>query len=269
MQWSKRIGQWFGIEVRVHATFGLLLLWVLGGVLSDTGSLTQALLNLAFVLAIFTFVVLHEYGHALTARRFGIRTRGITLYPIGGVAMLEGMPEDPREELLIAAAGPAVNFALAAGIWLLSQVTVGGAGGLGALAEWMVDANLVMGVFNLVPALPMDGGRILRSLLSMRMQAPDATAIASRVARTVAVLMGGYAMWQGQSTLAFIAVFVWIAAGAEARAARVAGASGQRRRRPAVPRTQVFRAREPGGTRDDGLHVVFGRDGRRLFIGQL
>lgn len=265
MNWSTRIGEWFGIEVRVHATFGLLLLWVATSALSDTGSLLAVAVNLALVAAVFAFVVLHEYGHALTARRFGVRTRGITLYPIGGVAMLERMPREPVQELLIAVAGPAVNFALAAGLWLASQLLFGGVGPLGGL---LIGANLVMGLFNLVPALPMDGGRMLRAGLSMRMDSARATALAARVARVVAVAMGLLgAFWDGHGMLMFIALFVWLAAGSEERAARVAQFVEQRARGPR--RVQVFRASEPLQDEEDGLHVVFGPDGRRIFVGRL
>ena len=114
MKWSCKLGSPFGIDVHVHASFLLLLAWVGFGAYSDTHSALAVLVSVLFVSALFCLVVMHEYGHALTARHFGIRTQRITLYPIGGVAMLQSMPTRPREQLLIALAGPAVNYVLAA-----------------------------------------------------------------------------------------------------------------------------------------------------------
>jgi len=232
MKWSYRIGEWFGIGVHVHLTFGLLLGWVALGTLADTGSLPAMLMSVAFVLSLFGFVVLHEYGHALTARHFGIRTRSITLYPIGGVAALEGMPESPRAQALVAIAGPAVNFFLAGALsgvgWLLGAnplAAAGSGGALGTLLGLMVQANLVLGLFNLLPALPMDGGRVFKALLSMRMDPQRATAIAARVARVVAIGMGLYGLFgdPARPMLVAIAMFVWVASAAEARYARAWG----------------------------------------------
>lgn len=222
MRWSYRLGEWFGIGVHVHLTFVLLLAWIA----LSSGSLASVL----FVMALFSFVVMHEYGHALTARYFGIRTRQITLYPIGGVASLEGMPERPGAQALVAIAGPAVNFALAlllsvvgwvAGVDVLAAPAFAGGG-----ASWLptlVQANLVLGTFNLLPALPMDGGRILKALLSMRMDAVRATEIAARVARVVAIGMGLFGLFgePGRPMLVMIALFVWFAAAGEERLSRV------------------------------------------------
>ena len=223
MKWSYRLGEWFGIGVKVHATFGLLLGWLGLSTLAATGSLAATLLSLAFVLVLFGFVVLHEYGHALTARHFGVRTRDITLYPIGGVAALERMPDSPRAQALIAIAGPAVNFGLAASLaglgWLFGiDLSVANERG-GAVLGMMIQANLALGLFNLLPALPMDGGRLLKALLSLRMDAAPATAIAARVARFVAVGMALYGVFAepARPILVAIAAFVWFTAAAEAR----------------------------------------------------
>jgi Zn-dependent protease len=226
MKWSWKLGSPFEIDVHVHASFLLLLAWVGFGAYRDTHSPLAVLVSVLFVSALFCLVVMHEYGHALTARQFGIRTQRITLYPIGGVAMLQSMPTKPREQLLIALAGPAVNFVLAgliaAGLVLtgtpllsLRALTDQPA----AIASGLFWANIVMGSFNLFPALPMDGGRVLRALLAMRIDPLRATLIAAGVARLLALLMFGYAMYSGTAMLAVIAVVVWIGANAERRMA--------------------------------------------------
>lgn len=225
MKWSYRLGEWFGISVNVHMTFGLLLGWIGLSTLAGTGSWVATLLSLVVVMSLFGFVVLHEYGHALTARHFGVRTRDITLYPIGGVAALERMPESPRAQALIAVAGPLVNFVLAgllAGFsWLIGVDPFGSTGAPAQLLGMMIQANCVLGLFNLLPALPMDGGRLFKALLSLRMGASRATALAARVARFVAVGMALYGVFAdpARPILIAIAAFVWFTAGAEARLA--------------------------------------------------
>ncbi len=221
-------GEYFGIELQLHWTFLVLIGWMGLSVLSATGSLLAATGILSTMAAIFGCVALHEYGHALTARRFGIGTRRITLLPIGGIAELERIPEQGLQELWIALAGPAVNFTLAAGVagvhlflgvnptQLLAESLAGG-----SLAATLIQVNLIMGIFNLVPALPMDGGRILRAALSLRMPALDATRIACRIARVLAAGMAGYALMGGNWLLVLIAFFVWTTAGAELRLAMV------------------------------------------------
>ena len=169
--------------------------------------------------------MLHEYGHALTARRFGIGTRSITLLPIGGLALLESMPKDPRQEIVVALAGPAVNLAIAAILYLVLQA---GArpGALFALdagrraAAQLFAANLLLAAFNLLPAFPMDGGRVLRALLAMRMERVRATRIAARVGQALAVGLALLGLI-GNPMLILIAAFVWIGAGAEAGAVEV------------------------------------------------
>jgi Zn-dependent protease len=227
MRSSYRLGRVFDIDVRVHITFFLLPLLMAFSSFSRGGDVIEALASVVFMLIVFTFVVMHEYGHALTARRFGIRTRGITLYPIGGVAMLESMPKKPWQQILVAIAGPAVNFVLALGLALAMHVLgysllregIAPMASLGSLLATLFWVNMVMGLFNLLPALPMDGGRVLNAALALKMSPLRATQIASRVAKVVALAMGAYAVYDGHFMLGVIALFIWSASNAEVRAA--------------------------------------------------
>ena len=168
MSWSWKIGRIAGIDVQVHYSFLLLLGWVTLTHYGAHGDLGEAIRGLVFIVALFGLVVLHELGHALAARRYGIRTRDITLLPIGGVAQLEGMPKDPKQELLVALAGPAVNVVLAAGLYAVLALGQGltPAGGVlsvgGSFLDQLLWLNVSLAVFNLLPAFPMDGGRVLR-----------------------------------------------------------------------------------------------------------
>src|SRR4051812_13776967 len=199
---SWRIGRISGIDVRVHFTFLLLLGWVALGrylTLRDWGDALHGLLSIS---ALFGIVMLHELGHALAARRYGIRTRDITLLPIGGVARLERMPREPKQELVVALAGPAVNLIIAAllYIWLrltggvpafLDGASLGGAFLERSFAARLLAVNLWLVLFNLIPAFPMDGGRVLRALLAMRSgDYARATENAARVGRFFALVFG-------------------------------------------------------------------------------
>lgn len=226
MKWSARIGTFAGIDVHIHATFLLLLAYFGFVYWAQTGTVAGVVTGLALICLLFLCVLLHEYGHALTARRFGIGTRHITLLPIGGVALLESMPKDPRQEIIVALAGPAVNVVIAAGIWLLL-----GLGGLpGALFELnlaatgilpaLLAANLILAVFNLLPAFPMDGGRVLRAFLAMRMDRVRATRMAASIGQAIAIGFGVLGLF-GNPFLILIAVFVWIGAAGEAGAVEV------------------------------------------------
>jgi len=226
MKWQWKLARIAGIDVYVHATFLLLIGWVAFSYWTGQGSLGAVLSEILFVLLLFSFVVMHEYGHALTARKYGIKTRDITLYPIGGVARLERMPERPIEELWVALAGPAVNLAIAAALFgyqlvtggfePLAALTVSG----GSLVERLMAVNLWLVGFNLIPAFPMDGGRVLRALLGLRLEYVRATRIAASVGQGFAVLFGLAGLF-GNPVLLFIALFVWIGAGQEANLARV------------------------------------------------
>jgi Zn-dependent protease len=185
--------------------------------------------DVGLVLIVFVCVVLHEYGHALTAQRFGINTRDITLLPIGGVASLERMPEDPKQEFWITVAGPMVNLVIAglafvvialSGVTLFFSDLLLGATSWTAVLSFIFVANLSLFLFNLIPAFPMDGGRILRSLLAMRWSRDAATRIAALVGRAFAIGFVVYGLTNGQPFLAFIGIFIFMAAGAEARSVR-------------------------------------------------
>ncbi len=194
VSWS--LGRIAGIDVFLHPTFLLLLL--LPGVIE----------HLPLVLATFGCVLLHELGHALAARRFGIGTADITLYPIGGVARLTRMPRAPGVELLIALAGPAVNLAIAAVLLPLVHARSG------FLAELLL-VNLVLALFNLIPAFPMDGGRVLRALLGGWIGRARATSFAAAVGRTLAVGFGVYSLLSWQPFQVALALFIYLAAGVE------------------------------------------------------
>jgi Zn-dependent protease len=209
---SWKLGRVAGIDIYVHPTFLLVILF--SGVLRDGGA------SLPLVLSMFGCVLLHEYGHALMARRFGIETDKITLYPIGGVARLRRLPRAPGAEFLIAIAGPAVNFAIVLALVALSFAGLG-ATPLGVFAEELAIINLVLALFNLIPAFPMDGGRILRALLSGWLGRSQATIIAATLGRTLAMLFGLSAIFLmpgpiGQRLIyVALAAFIYMAAGAE------------------------------------------------------
>jgi len=224
MRWSWKIAEVAGIGIFIHATFFLLILFILFRHLFGGQGLGAALAGVAFIIAIFACVILHELGHALAARKYGIRTRDITLLPIGGLARLDRMPEKPRQELWVAAAGPAVNVVIAGALY-------GVLAALGSRPEWaklewagggfldkLMAVNLWLVGFNMLPAFPMDGGRVLRALLAGRMEYTRATQIAARVGQIMAFLFGLLGLFTNPFLL-FIALFVWM--GAEQEAAMV------------------------------------------------
>ena len=226
MKWSFKLGRLLGIDVYVHVTF-LLLLGFIGLAHWTAGrSLEAALGGVLFFASLFLCVLLHEYGHALAARRYGIGTRDITLLPIGGLARLERMPEKPMQELIVALAGPAVNVVIAGGLlaglflrntWQLPSafsVTSGG------FIERLLMVNVFLVLFNMLPAFPMDGGRVLRSLLAMRMEYARATSIAAAIGKGMAVIFGFVGLFSNPMLL-LIALFVWIGATQEAAAAQM------------------------------------------------
>lgn len=221
MKWQWKLARIAGIDVYMHATFLLLIGWVAFSYWTEQGTLGAVLSGILFILLLFVFVVMHEYGHALTARKYGIKTRDITLYPIGGVARLERMPEKPIEELWVALAGPAVNIVIAAILfgYLLVTRTFEPLTGLtvssGSLVERLMIVNLWLVGFNLIPAFPMDGGRVLRALLGLRLEYVQATQIAANVGQGFALLFGFIGLFSNPF-LVFIALFVWMGAAQEA-----------------------------------------------------
>lgn len=222
MRWSWQIAKVAGIPIRVHATFLIFLVFIYVALAQGQGP-AVALETVGFFLALFGCVVLHELGHALTARRYGVRTRDITLLPIGGVARLERIPEKPGQEIAVALAGPAVNF-LIAGILLTILLSGGGAQSVENLAtlqgnflERLLAYNVFLAIFNLIPAFPMDGGRVLRALLAIRLGHVRATEIAASIGQWAAFAFGFLGLLSGNFILIFIALFVYLAAASEAQ----------------------------------------------------
>jgi Zn-dependent protease len=221
MRWQWKLGTFAGIDVFVHATFLLLVGWVGYSYWLEHGTWAKVVEGIAFILALFLCVVLHEYGHALTARKYGIKTRDITLYPIGGVARLERLPDKPIEELWVALMGPAVNLIIAAILFTILYLS-GGPTSMtnltltsGSFLARLMTVNISLVLFNLIPAFPMDGGRVLRALLAMRLEYVRATQIAANVGQGLAFLFGFIGLFNNPFLL-FIAFFVWIGASQEA-----------------------------------------------------
>jgi Zn-dependent protease/CBS domain-containing protein len=223
------IGRVFGIQVKVHWTFFLLLAFFFFLGFRGDGNVVSALVTSGLIVALFFCVLLHEFGHALVAQRFGIEVPDITLLPIGGLARLKSLPEKPWDEVKIAVAGPLVNAVLAPIFFVAASVlgasllvntsVVEGASSVGQFLALLGLLNVSLAVFNLIPAFPMDGGRILRGLLATRLGAVRATDIASTVGQIFAV---GF-FFIGITTnplLALVAVFIFLGASGEAQMVR-------------------------------------------------
>ncbi len=235
MRWSYRIARIAGIDVKIHVTFLLLLVWF-GWMFGQEEGVVGAVTGVGFILLLFLCVLLHEFGHAFAARAFGIRTPDITLLPIGGVARLERMPEKPVQELIVAVAGPAVNvvIALVLFVFVAAKFRLSDLNELdqvgGSLAIKLLSVNVMLVLFNAIPAFPMDGGRVLRSLLAMKLDYAQATTIAARVGQ---VLAAGFAaagfLGIGSPMLVFIAVFVFMGAQQEIAYAKFRSGAHERK----------------------------------------
>lgn len=231
MSWSFRIGRLAGIDVYVHFTFVLLLGFIGLSHWMQTREVAAALAGVGFLVALFACVLLHEFGHALTARKFGIRTRDITLLPIGGLARLERMPEKPMQEFWVALAGPAVNVVIAGAIfaYLLATSELVPVEQLsmaeGSFLTRLAAVNVMLVLFNMLPAFPMDGGRVLRALLATRMEYSRATNVAARLGQFMAFVFGFVGLFSNPF-LVFIALFVWIGAAQESGMVQMKSALG-------------------------------------------
>lgn len=226
MKWSWKIARIAGIDVFIHSTFFLLIIWIGFSYWVTQNSISAVLNGVVFILLLFLFVLLHEFGHSLAARKYGIATRDITLLPIGGLARLERMPKEPKQELWVALAGPLVNFVLAILLfgWLLLTDGLGGIVNTtvtqGSLIQRLAIVNLTLLLFNLIPAFPMDGGRVLRAFLAMRMEYTRATQAAATIGQGFALLFGLIGILTNPMLL-FIAFFVWIGASQESSSVQV------------------------------------------------
>jgi Zn-dependent protease len=226
MRSSLKIATIFGIEVRIHFTFLLFLAWI-GLTYYQIAGFSGALQGVLFILALFGCVLLHEFGHALAAREFGIKTPDITLLPIGGVARLSRIPDKPWQELVVAIAGPIVNVVIAAVLIFVIHGTTGilqvdrlenpRIELLGKLAS----INVMLVLFNLIPAFPMDGGRVLRSLLAMVTPYTLATQIAAWIGQGMAIVFAIFGFLRGNFFLIFIAFFVFAGAQQEVAMSKV------------------------------------------------
>lgn len=265
---SLKLGKFFGIDLYVHGTFWLLPLLVLFSGLAAGDGLAAVGGEVAFVFAVFGCVFLHEVGHALAARAYGIGTRDITLYPVGGVASLERMPEKPGREIAIALAGPAVNFVIAAALfvgflasdaitpWTVSALEADPVAGFAAR---LIFANLVLAVFNLLPAFPMDGGRVLRALLATRMDRVRATSAAAGVGSVVAGGLIVLGVLIPNFGLIAVAVVVYLLGQAELAGVRAQAANREWER-------ATFTPPAAGAGTDRGFTGMVWDEGRRLYI---
>jgi len=225
MRWSWKVASVAGIPVRIHVTFFLLLVWLFWS--GAARGLAHAAEGVGFILAAFACVVLHEFGHALTGRRYGVVTRDITLLPIGGVARLDRIPRRPSQEVAVALAGPLVNVVIAGTLLLVMRFSsrMYDFGDPGLLERSFIARlfafNVGVTAFNLIPAFPMDGGRVLRAILAMRLDYVRATRVAAIVGQAIAFVLGFLGLVGSNPILMLIAFFVFIAAGQESEFVRM------------------------------------------------
>jgi Zn-dependent protease/CBS domain-containing protein len=225
MRWSLTLGSVAGTAIRIHITFLLFLVW-LGVIYYRQGGAEAAWQGTIFIVLIFLCVLLHELGHVFAARRYGVATRDVTLWPFGGIASMERMPDKPSEELIVAVAGPAVNVAIATVLvlWLWPQLDPENLTMIEdpavSLAVKVAGANIILVLFNMIPAVPMDGGRVLRALLAMRMGNARATETAAVIGQGFAVVFGVLGIFYNPM-LIIIAAFIFLAASGEATQAQL------------------------------------------------
>jgi Zn-dependent protease len=231
MKWSFKVGRFAGIDVFMHFTFLLLIGWVALMHWRQGQTILSVVSGVSFILTVFLCVVLHEFGHALTAKRYGIKTRDIILLPIGGVARLERLPARPMQELWVALAGPAVNIVIAIGLFVWLKLTASFEPlqiltlTTGPFLERIMAVNVFLVVFNMIPAFPMDGGRVLRAILATRKDHVRATHIAASIGQGIAVFFALIGLFYNPLLL-FIAFFVWIGASQEAGLVQMQSAIG-------------------------------------------
>jgi Zn-dependent protease/predicted transcriptional regulator len=239
MSWSVKLFRIKGIDVKVHVTFVLILIWAAIVWGAGGAGIGDALMGVVAMLLLFACITLHELAHSFEALRYGLRVRDIILLPIGGVSQIEQPLGKPGQELRIALVGPLTSFALAVVFYVVAALVITGnltsfaglpesptsEGWLG-LVSYLAIANLLLGLFNLIPAFPMDGGRVLRALLAMRMDYRKATAIAVAVGQGLAMGVGLLGFIVGNFLLVLIAIFVWIGAGQEGQLVQARGALG-------------------------------------------
>ncbi|NUM54140.1 MAG: site-2 protease family protein [Candidatus Hydrogenedentes bacterium] len=267
MKWSWRAGSLFGIAVYIHWTFVILLGWIALGHVQSNGSLLQFVVGIVSISVLFGVVLLHELGHSLMARRYGIQTKDITLLPIGGVARLERMPDKPRQEFWVAIAGPAVNVALAVISGIILFIGYGHVPMLGGIGfetpplEQFFFVNVYLVLFNMLPAFPMDGGRVLRAILASRLPYAQATRIAASVGQAMALLFVLAGFMTGNFMLFFIAMFVWLGAEGEASMAQVKSALGDATVRQAmITRFRSLSPHDPLSAAVDDIFSGFQQD---------
>ncbi len=265
MGWSWKLGTIGGIQIKVHATFVLALIW--GAFLWGGNSISGIWYGVLLTLVLFGVVLLHELGHSLAARRYGIPVHDIVLLPIGGVARLSRMPDKPAQELVVALAGPAVNLAFLAVrapavlLGVVPNLLSGGVAalpdlrtpGLANFAVFLLAINASLLAFNMIPAFPLDGGRVLRALLAMRLPYARATGVAASIGRGLAILFGLYGLLTFNFTLSLIALFIFFGAGAEGQEALY---------RETLKRLKVTELLDPGAPTimaDAPVHVAYER----------
>ena len=258
MRWSLKIARIGATSLYIHVTFFLLIAWIAFAGWQEGGA-EAAVDGVVFVLLIFLCVLLHEYGHVAAAAYYGIKTPSITLLPIGGLASLERMPERPVSELIVALAGPAVNVVIFAILLLVlgarfdySQIDSIERASM-SLSGRLAAVNLILVLFNLIPAFPLDGGRVLRALLSMRFDRARATLYAARIGQAFAVVFAVIGLY-GNPLLLLIAVFLFFAAEAEASHERMrVTVSGYRARDAMITR---YESLAPDSTAEDAGRLL-------------